>query len=51
MWASRLSIDNYAAGYTTIVDALVDDGYLLARDRDGVIQAGRAEFISLSAAP
>ena len=40
------SVDDYVARYTTIVDGLGGDGFVLPRDRDGLIATARREFTS-----
>jgi hypothetical protein len=42
------SVDDYSQRYAAIVDGLVTDGYLLPRDRDGVVESARRRFTSAS---
>jgi hypothetical protein len=42
------SVDDYLQRYAAIADRLVTDGFLLPRDRDGVIESGRRQFTSAS---
>ncbi len=40
------SVDDYAGRYAAILDGLVADGFVLPRDRDGMVKTARRQFTS-----
>ena len=38
------SVDDYARRYADILDGFVAEGFVLPRDRDGIIASARAQF-------